>query len=403
MRQLANERLKQSVTALRDVGELIRTRRPSEPVYCLYPHVVRDIAGQFLTGFPGDVLYAVKSNPSLPLLDALYDSGVRHFDTASLQEIRLIKGRFPDARCYFMAPVRILGASAEAYERWGVRDFVLDSDEELEKILAETGARDLTLYVRLKTDVGGAILELSSKFGAHDLDAVRLLKRVAEAGCRPAIAFHVGSLCLDADAFGRALEICRNVLALANVPIVAVDVGGGFPAPYPGNSAPPLSLFFDRIKTAAKTLNLGGKARLLCEPGRGLSAHGMSVVTQIIGHRADQLYMNDGIYGSFAEMLIPNSRITYPLRVMRLEEGRVRLVGGQSRPFITYGPTCDSLDVLPHPTDMPADIQTGDFVEFGLIGAYSYANRTEFNGFFPDEIVEITDSASLPPGISAKA
>lgn len=403
MQHVAPDAVTSSLPAFTSATEMLLRRQPTEPVYCLYTHIVRTFGRQFLNGFPGDVLYAVKANPALPLLDALYEAGIRHFDTASLPEIRRIKERYDDARCYYMAPVRFIGASAEAYKKWGVKDFVLDSDEELEKILAETGARDLTLYVRLKTDVGGAVLELSSKFGAHDLDAVRLLQRVAAAGCRPGLAFHVGSLCLDADAFTRALEICRNVLALAGVPIVALDVGGGFPAPYPGNPAPALPIYFERIKAAAKALNLDSKARLLCEPGRGLAAHGMSLVAQIIGHRADRLYINDGIYGSFSEMMIPNSRITYPLRVLRVEAGKVRTLGGATRPFITYGPTCDSLDVLPQPMDMPADIQTGDYVEFGLIGAYSLSNRTDFNGFYPSEIVEITDPAARPPGVPPAA
>lgn len=400
MQHVAPASVKASLPAFADVTQLLLQRRPAEPIYCLYRPIVGRVVRQFLEGFPGDVLYAVKANPAEPMLGALYEAGIRHFDTASLPEIRRIKKRFPDAKCYFMAPVRFLGASAEAYAKWGVRDFVLDSDEELEKILSETGARDLTLYVRLKTDVGGAMLELSSKFGAHDLDAVRLLQRVAESGCRPALAFHVGSLCLDADAFSRALDICRNVLALAGVPIVALDVGGGFPASYPNSSAPPLEQFFEKIKTAAKGLNLDPKARLVCEPGRGLCAHSLSLVTQVIGRRGDRIYLNDGIYGSFSEMMIPNARITYPLQVLRVRGDVIRRIDGARRPFTTYGPTCDSLDVLPLPMDMPTDVETGDYVEFGLMGAYSIANRTEFNGFYPDEIVEITNPAARPPGVA---
>ncbi len=186
-------------------------------------------------------------------------------------------------------------------------------------------------------------------------------------------------------------------MALAGVPIAALDVGGGFPAPYPGNSVPALPLFFERIKAAAKTLGLPSTTRLLCEPGRGLAAHGMSIITQVIGHRADRVYMNDGIYGSFSEMMIPNSRITYPLRVYRVEGGVAKTVTGDTRPSSPNGPTCDSLDVLPQPMDMPVTIRTGDYVEFGLIGAYSYSNRTDFNGFYPNEIVEITDPAARPP------
>jgi len=400
MQHLDSNSVKPSLSAFASTAELIARREPAEPIYCFHRHVAHRNAKAFLEGFPGDVLYAVKANPALPLLDTLYQAGVRHFDTASLPEIKKIKERFADARCYFMAPVRFKGASAAAYKTYGVRDFVLDSDEELEKILSETGARDLTLYVRLKTDVGGAILELNSKFGTYETDAVRLLKRVAELGCRPALAFHVGSLCLDADAFSRALAICKNVISLAGVNIAALDVGGGFPARYPGSYAPPLPSFFEAIKKGAKSLSLPKETRLVCEPGRGLSADCISLVTNVIGRRGDRIYINDGIYGSFSEMMIPNSRIMYPARAYRVENGKARPLSGELRPFIAYGPTCDSLDMLPSSIDLPSDLKLGDFVEFGLIGAYSYSNRTEFNGFYPETMVEITDPAVLPPGLA---
>jgi len=399
MQHLDSNSVKPSLPAFASTAELVAHLRPAAPIYCFHRHVAHRNARAFLEGFPGDVLYAVKANPAPQLLDTLYQAGVRHFDTASIPEIKKVSERFSDARCYFMAPVRFLGASAEAYKKYGVKDFVFDSDEELEKILSETGTRDLTLYVRLKTDVGGAIMELNSKFGTYESDAVRLLKRVVELGCRPALAFHVGSLCLDADAFGRAIEICKNVLALAGVDIVALDVGGGFPAHYPGAHAPALPAFFESIKKAAKKIALPQNARLICEPGRGLSADCMSLLTNVIGRRGDRIYINDGIYGSFSEMMIPNSRIMYPARVYRVENGRTRQLTEALKPFIAYGPTCDSLDMLPQSIDLPGDIQLGDFVEFGLIGAYSWSNRTEFNGFFPDTMVEITDPAVLPPGL----
>lgn len=400
MQHLDSNSVKPSLPAFASTAELIARTMPRAPVYCFHRHVAHANARAFLQGFPGDVLYAVKANPALPLLDTLYQAGVRHFDTASIPEIKKIKERFPDARCYFMAPVRFIGASGEAYKSYGVKDFVLDSDEELEKILAETGSRDLTLYVRLKADVGGAVMELSSKFGTIETDAARLLKRVAELGCRPALAFHVGSLCLDADAFARAIDICKSVLALSGINIVSLDVGGGFPAHYPGAHAPALETFFASIKSAAKKLKLPKAARLICEPGRGLSADSISLVTNVIGRRGDRIYINDGIYGSFSEMMIPNSRIMYPARAYRIEDGKSRLIESELRPFVTYGPTCDSLDMLPQPIDLPSDIRLGDFIEFGLIGAYSYSNRTEFNGFYPDAMVEITDPAVLPPGLA---
>ena len=390
----------QGLACYSSVDDFILETRPTEPVYCLHPGTVREIVSRYLSGFPGDVLYAVKSNPALPLLDSLYAAGIRHFDTASLPEISTIKQRYPDAHCYYMAPVRLLGTSADAYHTFGVTDFVFDSDEELAKILRETGnAKDLTLYVRLKADVGGAVLELSSKFGTQEIDAARLLQRVADAGCRPALAFHVGSLCSDPDAFFRALQLCEQVRELADVDLAALDVGGGFPAPYQPASTPRLEAYFDRIRASISSLNLGANVRYMCEPGRGLSAFGISVVTQVIGRRGDRVYLNDGIYGNFSEMCIPNSHIVYPNRVVRVEGNRTEQLTSELRPFTIFGPTCDTLDVLPHLIDLPTDIQMGDFIHFGLMGAYSYSNRTNFNGFYPSTFVEIDDGAPPPPGL----
>ena len=104
-----------------DVASLIRAERPEHPVYCIYPHIYREIATEFLEGFPGRVLYAVKANPNSTILKLLIDSGVRHFDCASLPEIELVDDIVPDATKYFMTPARIRGAAATAQEKHGVR------------------------------------------------------------------------------------------------------------------------------------------------------------------------------------------------------------------------------------------------------------------------------------------
>ncbi|HUJ47923.1 MAG TPA: hypothetical protein VLV55_12390, partial [Rhizomicrobium sp.] len=52
--------------------------------------------------------------------------------------------------------------------------------------------------------------------------------------------------------------------------------------------------------------------------------------------------------------------------------------------FRVYGPTCDTLDVLPRPLILPENIKAGDFIVVDAIGAYSIALRTTFNGFYPD-------------------
>lgn len=368
------------------VEALIETLRPGEPVYVLFPEKFRIAAQRFLDAFPGDTLFAVKANPALPVLDLVHAAGIRHFDTASLGEIKLVRERFPDAICHFMAPVRLPGSARAAYCEYSVRDFVIDCDFELDKLLTETrGGKDCRIFVRLATPLGGAVLELSSKFGTTPEDAARLLKRVVGTGAAPALTFHVGSQCLSPFSYAQAIEMARRTAALAGIDVVALDIGGGFPGPYPGHDVPPYHWYFDTIREAIATIPNAKELSLLCEPGRALIAEGVSLVTQVVLRKGDKLYINDGIYGSFDELTLPGWTTDYHMRVLALDEkGRALTRSAQEGPFRVYGPTCDTLDVLPRPLMLPETIGPGDFIVFESIGAYSYAVRTNFNGFLPD-------------------
>jgi len=369
------------------IEDLIKKQKPVEPFYALHPEKFQIAARRFLDAFPGDTLYAIKANPAPHVLEQVYAAGIRHFDTASLAEIEIVKGRFADAQCHFMAPVRAPGAAHAAFTKHGVTDFVVDCDYELDKLLAETkGGPSLRVFVRIATPLGGAVLELSSKFGTTPDDAARLLKRVAEAGATPCLTFHVGSQCLSPFSYAQAIEMARRTSAIAGVTITALDIGGGFPGPYMGNDVPPYHWYFDTIKEALATLPEGEKLRVMCEPGRALVAEGLSLVTQVILRKGDKLYINDGIYGSFDELTLPGWVADYPVRVFALDgKGRVLEEPDGNKPFRVYGPTCDTLDVLPRPLMLPEEIGPGDFIVFDAIGAYSVAVRTNFNGFFPDQ------------------
>ncbi|MGB8366045.1 MAG: type III PLP-dependent enzyme [Rhizomicrobium sp.] len=369
------------------IEQLIQRLKPVAPIYALHPDKFRVAARRFLDAFPGDTLFAIKANPAPHVLDLVHASGIRHFDTASLAEIEIVRGRFPDAHCHFMAPVRAPGAAHAAFEKHGVTDFVIDCDYELDKLLAETkGGKKLRIFVRIATPLGGAVLELSSKFGTSPADAARLLKRVAEAGAAPAVTFHVGSQCLSPFSYAQAIEMARRTSAIAGVSLAALDIGGGFPGPYQGNDVPPYHWYFDTIKEALATLPEGEKLPVLCEPGRALVAEGVSLVTQVFLRKGDKLYINDGIYGSFDELTLPGWTADYPIRVFAADgKGRVLPQPDGHTPFRVYGPTCDTLDVLPRPLMLPENIGPGDFIVFDAIGAYSVAVRTNFNGFYPDQ------------------
>jgi ornithine decarboxylase len=359
--------------------------KPTEPLYLVHPEKFAAAAKQFLDGFPGDVLYAVKANPHPVALTQLWNAGIRHFDSASLGEIEAVKSLLPGAICHFMAPVRLPGQAKAAFEKHGVTDFVVDSESELEKLLAETGKpAKLRVFVRLVASLGGALLEMSSKYGCRPEEAANLLKRVAQAGAQPCLTFHVGSQCLSPFSYAQAIEIAQRTINLAGVEIAALDVGGGFPTAYSGQEPPPYHWYFDMIKEALS--NLGRPdLKMMCEPGRALVGQGISLVTQVVMRRGDRLYLNDGIYGSFDEQRFASFDENYPPSGITLDaKGKAKPLTGEKRPFRAYGPTCDSADVLPRPVMLPNSIANGDFILFDAMGAYTVSSRSPFNGYYPD-------------------
>src|SRR6201994_2141658 len=216
-------------TALKAIESL----RPGEPLYLVHPGKFAEAARTFLTGFPGDVLYALKANPHPVAIRNLWDGGIRHFDTASLGEIEIVKNLFPEAVCHFMAPVRLPGQAKAAFEKFGVMDYVVDSASELDKLLAETGnPKRLRIFVRLVAQLGGALLEMSSKYGCAPEEAAKLLHKVKAAGAAPCLPFHVGSQCLSPFSYAQAIEIAQRTINMSGVAIAALDIGGGFPTSY---------------------------------------------------------------------------------------------------------------------------------------------------------------------------
>jgi ornithine decarboxylase len=375
------------------VDELVALERPEEPMHCLRPAAIEATARAFVAAFPGDVLYAVKCNPEPGVLRALRAGGVAHFDCASLAEVALVRQMFPDAEIHFMHPVKPRGTIREAWSRHGVRDFALDSAEELAKIVHEIGATgvagDLGLTVRLALPKGAAVLCLAGKFGAAPDAAIALLRDARRHAVRLGASFHVGSQCLEPLAWRDALDLVGQVVRGAGVPLEVIDVGGGFPVSYPDVEPPPLGAFLSEIEAGFERLDLQ-RARLWAEPGRALVAGGTSVIVQVQQRRGDALYVNDGVYGSLADAGALGFR--YPVRLIR-PDGPVpaaRRIG-----FSFFGPTCDSADAMRGPFVLPADVAEGDWIEIGQLGAYGGCLRTAFNGFDRARMVEVRDGPLL--------
>jgi ornithine decarboxylase len=382
-------------TPLPSVDELVAAERPEEPMHCMRPATVEATAREFVDAFPGDVLYAVKCNPEPAMLRAVRAGGVTHFDCASIGEVGLVRQMFPDAAIHFMHAVKSRGAIREAWSRHDVRDFVLDSAGELAKILHETAATgvvgELGLIVRMALPKGSAMLDLSGKFGAPPALAAELLRAARPHAARLGLSFHVGSQCLDPLAWRNALVMVGAVIGDAGVAVEVIDIGGGFAVPYPDVEPPPLGAYLAEIEAGFERLGLPD-ARLWAEPGRALVAGGASVVVQVQHRRGDALYVNDGVYGALADAGALGFR--YPVRLIRLSgPAPSDALSG----YLLFGPTCDSADTMRGPFHLPADVQEGDWIEIGQLGAYGGCLLTAFNGFDRARLVEVRDGAMMQP------
>jgi ornithine decarboxylase len=378
-------------TGTRRGADIARTR-PVQPVTLLRPHAASRAARFFIEKFPGRSLYAVKANPSPELLRILWDSGVTHYDVASLGEVRLVSETLPDAVQCFMHPVKAEEAIAEAYFEHKVRTFSLDTLEELEKIVRVTStdgvpAADLNLLVRLQVSSEHAKYSLASKFGADPAELKALLFAARQAADAMGICFHVGSQAMSPAAYAAAMERVRAAIVEAAVTVDIVDVGGGFPSCYPGMEPPPLENYFQVIHSAFESLPISYSAELWCEPGRALCAEYASLVVRVEKRRGSELYINDGAYGALFDAAHVGWR--FPVALLRDRPSRAKSVD-----FSFYGPTCDDLDHMTGPFELPADVQAGDYVEIGMLGAYGCAMRTRFNGFGVDSI-EIVDDEPM--------
>jgi len=376
------------------VNEFIKNSLPSTPVYCLRPAIIKKAVDFFVENFessknPTEILYSVKSNPDRQVLSHLFASGIKHFDVASIVEVKLINELFGDkAKMYFMHPIKSRESIKEAYFNFGIRDFSLDCFDELHKILdATNNAKDLGLHVRLSIPNSHSAIDLSGKFGILPSESVGLLRKVRASSKRLGICFHVGSQCMDPVEYRNAIMITKEVVENAKVSIDVLDVGGGFPSIYPGMTPPNLQSYFDEIFDSINQLNLSNKCKIWCEPGRALVAEAGSLVVRVEGRKNNMLYINDGTYGGLFDAGYPG--FIYHTKAIRVAKRNT--LSSQKDAFGFYGPTCDSLDTMKGPFYLPENIGEGDYIEIGQLGAYSRSIRTEFNGFNKNIQIEVRD------------
>ena len=370
----------------KSVDKLVNQLKPTEPVYCIRRDSINIASKFFQNKFPGKILYAVKTNPHPLVLKTIVESGINDFDIASIKEVEAIRSVSPDAKCSYMHTVKSKESINEAYFKYNIKTFSIDTKDELIKILNSTNqAKDLELFVRVAVSNEHAEIDLSKKFGAQTSEAIGLYRLTKQYAKKIGLSFHVGSQCMHPISYSKGINEIKNIIKKTKIVPDVINIGGGFPTIYPDLVPQSLDSYFEEIKNSLNKLKLEKKPEIICEPGRAIVAESGSTIVRVNLRKKQKLYINDGTYGTLFDAGVPN--IVYPSRI--ITSGRI--ISKKLTSFDFYGPTCDSMDYMKGPFILPNNIKEGDYIELGQLGAYGLTFRTQFNGYYSDSIYEVCD------------
>ena len=376
----------------KSVEELINRLKPEKPVYCIRKNSVTTASKFFQKNFPGDILYAVKTNPHPIVIKTIVESGINQFDVASIEEIKQIRKFTSTAKCSFMHTVKSPESIKEAYFKHNIKTFSLDTKEEFIKIIKNTNnAKDLELFIRVAVSNEHAEIDLSKKFGALNLESLGLLRLAKQYAQKIGLSFHVGSQCMHPISYVKGITEIGNIIRKTKIIPDYINVGGGFPTIYPDLIPQNLMEYFKELKKSLENLNLEKMPKIICEPGRALVAESGSTIVRVNLRKKQKLYINDGTYGTLFDAGTPN--IVFPSKMIK--EASNKIISKKLTAFDFFGPTCDSMDYMKGPFLLPNNIKENDYIELGQLGGYGLTFRTQFNGFFSNEIYEVEDKPIL--------
>ena len=362
------------------------------PLFVVDHDALRKNYGTFKKYLPRiQAYYAVKANSDPAIVKTLYDAGAS-FDVASLPEFMVVYECIKDMpdkqrqdwiwdKIIYANPIKADG-TLQALNQYKPL-VTYDNHEEIRKI--KKHAPDAGVALRLKVPNTGAMVELSSKFGAAPGEAVDLILAAHEQGLViEGLSFHVGSQTTNFQNYVQAINLAANIFKEARdrgyTKMNLLDIGGGFPAPYDATVKP--------FRELAKILNreldrlFPEDVQILAEPGRFLVATAGVAISTIIGKavRDGKLcyYIDDGVYHTFSGVIFDHCQYHFN----SFKKGATQVCS-------VFGPTCDALDVVSMTEELPAELRLGDVLYSENIGAYSHASATHFNGFPPAKVVHV--------------
>ena len=366
-------------------------RQHGTPIFVIDHEELRKNYALFKQHLPRvQAYFAVKANSDAEIVKTFYKAGAS-FDVASIAEFRNVYENIkslPDKerqdfiwdKIIYANPIKDIKTLEELNQYKPLVTY--DNFAEVEKLKRHAPQAGLVLRIRVPNT--GAVVELSSKFGASSGEAVDLIEAGFKAGLVvEGLSFHVGSQSTNFTNYIQALQLAASIFKEAHsrgYPQVKIlDIGGGFPAPYDEHVKPfdqlaaVLNAEFDRL--FPKDLEI------VAEPGRFLVATAATAIAGVVGKAVRDgrhcYYINDGVYHTFSGVIFDHTQYHFKA----FKEGPLHTSA-------VFGPTCDALDTISLSEQLP-ELEIGDLVYAEMVGAYTHASSTHFNGFPPATVVHV--------------
>lgn len=369
-------------------------KKHGTPLFIVDHDEIRKNYAQFKKYLPRvQAYYAVKCEPMAEIVKTLYKAGAS-FDVASMPEFMIVHEyikNMPDKKrlawiwdkIIYANPIKPNETLKELDQYRPLVTF--DNLEEIHKIKKYAPHAGLCLRIRVANT--GAVVELSSKFGASPGEAVDLILEAVKQGLGvEGLSFHVGSQTTNFENYVQAINLAADIFKEAKErgydKMNLLDIGGGFPAPY-DSSVKPFQQLAKTINAELERLFPDPKIEILAEPGRFMIATAGTSVVRINGKTVRDgktcYYVNDGAYHTYSGIIFDHQHChLHAFRKGKKEEN-----------CAVFGPTCDALDVISTAMPLPTDLQLGELMYSTNMGAYSHASSTWFNGFPPAKVVHV--------------
>lgn len=339
-------------------------------------NILDDEVKRFCKYFKYNVMYAVKANSNLQVINRIFTNGIKMFDVASIEELSIVRKLFGN-KCepFFFNPIRSIDCIDTAVKHYNCLNFSVDNIAEIQKLKNHINSKyKLNIYIRLIGDPSNDSFKINDKFGCNLKEATAIREIADTCNYNIGYSFHVGSQCFDVNKYVKMIKIVDNFIRKDDI---GVSIGGGFPIVYKPDENYDILSFFTKINnTISESKNLYNK-NIFAEPGRALVANSQFLITSIVGINGNKLYINDGGYGVLFDAVFNNWYFPYQFKYLNNKQ----LPSHNKKDYTIFGPTCDGLDRLSYSLCLPVDISIGDLIIFNKIGAYGDTLKTRFNSF----------------------